>query len=554
MYRSREVIQGQIGSWDLTDCGLSQEVIYVDDSCPNESYREVLESWDRLKHLLKAPVGKIVRNDRNGGYAHACNTGAKFASGKYLIFLNADTNMTPGWVKPMVDAIEADPAVGMVGNMHLKMRNGRPSIDSAGSEWCWRVGSFEHVGRHIYHGQPLAEPMYLEGAPEDIVTPGYRDMVTGCCFLMRAELYERLGGFDTGYRVGYWEDSDLNMKVKRAGYRVLYEPRSRIYHMVGHSGSGGHAFMQNNRERFYNKWVNSGVIDEYVSQERPIPFVLNSAYIKRAGAHGDVLVAAAVAAAIKKKHPGCVVTFDTDVPEVLRGNPHIDHVVRNYRSMVEFQVKYDLNLSYESAPKRPILDVMAEAANVDPADCEFFFHTEPYDGLPDRYVVLAAGQTAWVGRNWHADKFNEVARGLVGLGYHVVAVGNSVDATIPLPDVTLDLRGKTSIYQLGHVIKNATLFVGIDSFPMWVAQAFNVPGVSFFGCVRPELRIVRDNMVGVNAAHLPCIGCHHDQPAPATGLIHCKVGGTPCEDLGAEKVLAEVIKSLAELDNLTHGE
>ena len=186
------------------------------------------------KKKYKHPIGKIILHTQNAGFATACNTGVQHASGKYLIFLNADCTVTPNWIQPMVNPLELD-EIGMVGNMQLSDSG---LIDSCGSEWVWNDRSFRHIGRHIYKGKPI-QPMTIDKAPKEIISAGERDMVTGCCFAIRKNLFLDLQGFDINYRIGYWEDSDLNMRVKARGYKVWFTPESKIYHSVGHSSLGG---------------------------------------------------------------------------------------------------------------------------------------------------------------------------------------------------------------------------------------------------------------------------------------------------------------------------
>lgn len=261
MYKSEEVIKEQIASWDLKDDGLAKEIIYVNDACPNDSYKEILVSWESRQKQLKGPVGKIILHDKNGGFGQACNTGAKFASGKYIIFLNADCTVTENWIRPMVELIESNIEIGMVGNMQLK-KGGQ--IDSAGSAWDWLSGSFLHIGRNIYDGKKIHTPMKLKEAPRDLLVPGEREMVTGCCFLIPRDLFVTLDGFDHEYRVGYWEDSDLNMRVRSLGYKIFFQPDSKIYHKLGHSKAGGHGHISLNRELFKSKWVDTGRFEEFV--------------------------------------------------------------------------------------------------------------------------------------------------------------------------------------------------------------------------------------------------------------------------------------------------
>jgi GT2 family glycosyltransferase len=265
LYRSNEVILRQIRSWDLEDDGLKKEIIYVDDTCPNHSYRVIEPEWLKRKGELKAPVGKIIKNTTNGGFACACNVGANHSNGKYVIFLNADCEVTTNWIKPMIDLMESDSEIGIVGNMQLK--NGK--IDSAGSQWSWKKSSFQHIGRHIYHGKEINQ-FRLEDAPVDLTKyPIEREMVTGCCIAMPKKLIVDLEGFDINYRIGYWEDSDLNMRVRAAGYKVYYQPKSKIYHSLGHAKVGGHGFKDHNRKLFRKRWIDTGRLDGLVALSRP---------------------------------------------------------------------------------------------------------------------------------------------------------------------------------------------------------------------------------------------------------------------------------------------
>lgn len=264
MYKSDQVVQEQIASWDLADDGLTKEIIYVNDDCPRSSYKEVLNSWKKRKHQLKTHVGKIIFNNGNGGFSYSCNAGARFARGKYIIFLNADTIVTPNWIKPMIDLLESNEEIGIVGNMQVNGSN----VDSCGSEWCWQHKSFGHIGRNSYKHKKLDRAFTLGNLPEDLKVAGEREMVTGCCIAMKKEVFYDVNGFDEQYRKGYWEDADLCMKVKEKGLKVWWTPESKIHHSVGHTGSGGHYWMKDNARIFRERWVDTGQIDHMVESKR----------------------------------------------------------------------------------------------------------------------------------------------------------------------------------------------------------------------------------------------------------------------------------------------
>lgn len=542
LYKSEVVIEDLIHSWDITD-GLKVECIFVDDHCPHDSKNFVLRCWSRRKDR---PVGRIFYNNENLGFGVSCNAGAEKATGRFLVFLNADTVVTPGWIKPIVDLLE-NPEIGVVGNLQLKkggMWDG--CIDGAGSEWLWESNCFMHIGRHSYNGRVIPKPFTPLEAPKDILQVAEREMVTGCCFGIRKDLFREIGGFNPNYRIGYWEDSELCMTVREKGYKVYFQPGSVIYHKLGHSNASAHKYQDHNRQYFLNKWVNSGRIDSLVKDRRRQSKSCRTILLRRSGATGDVLLAAAMAPALQQKFD-CKVLFSTDCPDVLKGNPYIARVVpKDKISERLFNVYYDLDLAYEYRPFTHILEAYADVVGVSTENCKLFLATEPIE-TPDKYVVVHAGKTggsAWVGRQWLPDRFRDISQRFLEMGKKVVSIGSEADYNIPC---TLDLRGKTTIQQLAHVVRGAEIFVGIDSFPLHVCQAFNVPGVAFFGAVDPKTRLIRDNITPVQTP-LPCLGCHHRQQTPCTVTCKCETGGQPCVfGVTADQMWCEIQKCLASL-------
>jgi GT2 family glycosyltransferase len=263
-YKSRTEIAEQIKSWDLANDGLTKEIIYVDDCCPQKTYQGILEAWEARKGELSGPVGKIVFTGRNAGFANACNSGFKVARGKYVVFLNADTTVTPNWIKPMYDCLQNE-EIGIVGNLHLRHDD---VIDSCGSEWDWGQGAFLHAGKHIWQKKHLSRPFRLSNAPAELLTPHEVEMVTGACIMLPSILFQKIKGFDTEYRIGYWEDADLCMRIHAHGKKVFFTPDSKIFHKGGHTHTAAHAFMSENRNLFHRKWVATKIIQGYLDENR----------------------------------------------------------------------------------------------------------------------------------------------------------------------------------------------------------------------------------------------------------------------------------------------
>lgn len=530
MYKSTNVIKDQIENWCEDD--LDYEIIYVDDNCPLASRDMVVNCWNKKQRK----VGKIVYCNKNNGYGASCNIGSYYASGKYLIFLNADTKVTKNWLKPIVDLLE-DKSVGIVGN--LQLRDGgafNGYIDGAGSEWSWDRGSFLHIGRDSYKGKILEKPM--KELPDELKEVQEREMVTGCCIGIRSDLFKEIGGFNLNYRIGYWEDSELCMSIKEKGYKILYQPNSIIYHKGSHTCSGGHPYMKHNQIYFENKWIKSNRIDNIVKEKRTLNEIKNIS-INREASHGDVLIASAVAAALKKKYPGVKINFITPLIEVLYKNPYIDEI--NGVSKTD-QVSYDLNLSYEYRPYSNLLECYADYVGVKVEDCDLFLYDSPGNlTLPSDCIILHCDKTDWVGRNWFIDGFQKVATELRKLNHNVVLIGKS---NYEFKDV-IDLRNKTDIQQTAYLIKRCKLFFGIDSFPFHISQVFNIPSVVFFGSIDPKTRIISKNVTPIIANGLNCLGCHHEQPIPCLATKICKMKEELCQSMvSPEFILNEILKRI----------
>lgn len=527
MFKSESAIKTLIESWDLINDGTKVEIIYVDDCCPQNSKDAVVSKWLERKDELKGrSIGKIIYNPENQGFGTSCNIGARHASSDYLIFLNADTIVTPGWLRPIVRLMNKN-EIGIIGNMQLKKINGKDMIDSAGSEWDWTHSSFLHIGRDSYNGKKISNPFSLNNCPKDLFQTQEREMVTGACLAIRKNLFNEIGGFNPNYRLAYWEDSEICMMVKELGYKIVYQPNSRIYHTGQHSNSGGHKFNEHNKSYFINKWVNSGRIDKMIKSKRSNVVSVKNIVIQRKTAHGDVLIAASVAPALKNMYPDCKITFSTMCPHVLEGNPYIDKIVTKEENINDksFDLYYNLDMAYEYRPNTNILKSYADCVGVNVKDCKLYLNTNAVNDLPEDYIVFHAGNTNWAGRNWSKIKFDILSAQLQKIGHKIICIGSNHDNQITCD---LDLRGKTNVSELSYVIKNAKAFVGIDSFPMHIAQTFDVPGVCFFGSIIPSTRIISENMKYVTATNLNCLGCHHRKPAPCTSTPTCETQFSDC--------------------------
>ncbi len=182
---------------------------------------------------------KVIHNMSNLGFAKACNQGARIAKGNYLLFLNNDTIPLEGWLEELIKTAEEEEKVGVVGSK-LLFPDGK--IQHAGVEVCDYLLPITPF--HIYYREPA-------DIPEANIKKEY-PAVTGACMLTPKWLFDELGGFDEGFLNGF-EDVDYCFRVKEKGYRIIYNPKSVLYHFESVT-EGRFNAVKENEERLIRKW------------------------------------------------------------------------------------------------------------------------------------------------------------------------------------------------------------------------------------------------------------------------------------------------------------
>jgi GT2 family glycosyltransferase len=204
------------------------EIIIID----NGSIDKTL-AWAQKLHTQK--IIRLVSNHSNMGFSHACNQGALIADGNYIIFLNNDTEVLPGWLQGLQNCFKSDLNIGIIGGKLLYPDN---TIQHAGIAFD-RQKVF-HIYRHFHPSHPAVNRRREFQA------------VTGACLFVRRDLFITLGMFDEEFKNGF-EDLDFCFRVRKNGLKVFYSPECSVIHHESKT-PGRHIHHQQNAELFAHRW------------------------------------------------------------------------------------------------------------------------------------------------------------------------------------------------------------------------------------------------------------------------------------------------------------
>jgi len=181
------------------------EIILVDNSSTDKSLNLVSSGY---------PQVKIIKNGKNMGFAYANNQAARAAKGEYVAFLNNDTRVDKDWLLELLKPIYRDKEVVTSGSKVL-------SIDGKKLDFIGSMINFEGKGFQIDYGVPVEEDNYNKYA--------FLPFVNGGAMLVNRRVFLDVGGFDEDF-FAYYEDVDFGWRLWVLGYKVVFAPKSIVYH------------------------------------------------------------------------------------------------------------------------------------------------------------------------------------------------------------------------------------------------------------------------------------------------------------------------------------
>ena len=220
------------------------EVIVADNGSTDNSL-------DVLAHEF--PTVKTILLDRNYGFAEGYNRAIDQVDSEYVVLLNSDVETPVGWLRPLLDYMDAHPEVAAV----------QPKIRS------WRKKNyFEHAGAAGGYlnalGYPYCRGRRVWGVEQDkgqYDTVVNIDWTTGACMCVRTQVYKDLGGLDASF-FAHMEEIDLCWRMRNKGWKLACVPQSMVYHL-----GGGSLSYDNPRKAYLNHRNNLLMI--YKNKQHP---------------------------------------------------------------------------------------------------------------------------------------------------------------------------------------------------------------------------------------------------------------------------------------------
>ncbi len=210
------------------------EIIVVDNAS-SDGTPAFLSEW-----VANGQNRRLILNDNNRGFAAANNQGLAVSSGEYLVLLNNDTYVTPGWIRTLVRHLQRDKTIGLIGPVTNNIGN-EAKIDIAYDSMDeMRLKSAAYTRRRIGQTYPLRTAAFF-------------------CVMMPRATYERVGTLDEAFGRGFFEDDDYCRRVEQIGLSIACAEDVFIHHHLSASfnklrSADRQALFEQNKATYESKW------------------------------------------------------------------------------------------------------------------------------------------------------------------------------------------------------------------------------------------------------------------------------------------------------------
>jgi cephalosporin hydroxylase/GT2 family glycosyltransferase len=213
----------------------SWELIIIDNASTDGTAEYLAGLQQRFSDRLR-----VVHNEKNLGFPAACNQGLAAARGEYLVLLNNDAIVTDGWLDQLIALADSSPTIGLAGPMSNYVSPPQ-LVENVPYTDMGSMHSFASEWRAQHRGK------WFEASK-----------LSGFCVLIKRGVYEAVGGLDERFGIGFFDDDDLGLRVRKAGFRLAVAQDLFVHHFgsrtfVG-AGINAEQLLRENQQKFAAKW------------------------------------------------------------------------------------------------------------------------------------------------------------------------------------------------------------------------------------------------------------------------------------------------------------
>jgi GT2 family glycosyltransferase len=204
----------------------------------------------------KHPVVKHYDSiSKNRGFPYGANSALRMGKSSIAIFVSDDIVLIPGFNSSILKTMKSDPSIGLCGAKLLFPPKSTDPIRPA--------GKVQHVGHAMDINARIIHPL-VGWSPDNPKCCISREVfsVTGAIFGIRREAFEKVRGFDEVFGLGTYEDVDMALKIRQAGYKIWIDTNAVAYHYVGATFELRQEAqpLQQNNSMFLQKWMQTGLM------------------------------------------------------------------------------------------------------------------------------------------------------------------------------------------------------------------------------------------------------------------------------------------------------
>ncbi|MHC4814009.1 MAG: glycosyltransferase family 2 protein [Planctomycetota bacterium] len=230
------------------------EVVVVDNCSPQRDP----DAEADLENLLADMKGRLVRHHENGGYAKGMNLALEHATGDWILVSNPDVLFLPDCLSLLLRHLQAFPGTGAAApegywDTTLEGRLPPNILPTIGDLWALTMASVSPRFTRRYSERRTRQALPVWEAKGDVELR----MLSGCCFLLRRSTIDEIGFFDESFPL-YYEDTDLSMRMRKHGLKIVQVAGAKLVHFYNRSGQTDMEETMSrywiSRRRYYHKW------------------------------------------------------------------------------------------------------------------------------------------------------------------------------------------------------------------------------------------------------------------------------------------------------------